>query len=156
MKYSPGKVGKGKRMRLQNSGQFLADDKGVTLIEIIMIIVLIGIVSISVLPKFISTSTFSLEGASVMIAADIRYTQELAMGSHTSKSIIFNSGDTFYTVDSRTVNLPSKVSISNNKTFTFNSLGEPTAGGGTSVIVDSGGSTRTITVGSYTGKITVS
>ena len=156
MKYSPSIVTSGKEALLQNSCRIVASARGFTIIELIMIIVLVGIVSISVLPTFISTSTFSLEGASAMIAADIRYTQELAMGSHTSKSIIFNGGDTFYTVDSRTVNLPSKVSITTGQTFTFNSLGEPTTGGGTSVIVDSGGSTKTITVESYTGKITVS
>ena len=140
----------------RNELRIVASARGFTIVELIMIIVLIGIVSISVLPTFISTSTLSLEGGAAMVAADIRYTQELAMGTHTSKSIIFNGGDTFYTVDSRTVNLPSRVSITSGQTYTFNSLGEPTTGGGLSVIIDAGGSTKTITVGSYTGNITVS
>ena len=91
-----------------------------------------------------------------MAAADIRYTQELAMSTHSSKTITFTTDDSHYTVDSRTVNLPSKVSISTGATFTFNSLGEPTSGGGHSVEIQASSSTKTITVDSYTGRVTIS
>ena len=130
--------------------------QGFTLVELIMIIVLISILAVSVMPKFISTSSFSLMGGAAMVAADIRYTQELAMGTHSSKTITFTTDDSHYTVDSRTVNLPSKVSISTGATFTFNSLGEPTSGGGHSVEIQAGSSTKTITVDSFTGWVTVS
>jgi hypothetical protein len=54
------------------------------------------------------------------------------------------------------MNLPSRVSISSGATFTFNSLGEPTAGGGSSVEIQAGSSTKTITVESNTGRVSTS
>jgi MSHA pilin protein MshC len=138
------------------SFQVVTNSRGFTLVELIMVVVLISILAVSVVPKFLDTSGFSLAGGASMAAADIRYTQELAMGTHASKSIVFTSGNTYYTVGSQTVNLPSKVSISSGATFTFNSLGEPTAGGGGSVTLSAGAETKTITVESYTGRVSSS
>lgn len=140
----------------QNHFQVVADSRGFTLVELIMVVVLIGILAVSVIPKFVDTSAISLQGGAAMVAADIRYTQELAMSTHSPKTIIFTTNDTFYTVNSQTMNLPSRVSISSGATFTFNSLGEPTTGGGSSVQITAGGSTKTITVESYTGRVSSS
>jgi MSHA pilin protein MshC len=144
------------RGRAQNNFQIVADSRGFTLVELIMVVVLIGILAVSVVPKFVDTSAISLQGGAAMVVADIRYTQELAMGTHTPKTITFTTNNTFYTVNSQTMNLPSRVSISNGATFTFNSLGEPTAGGGSSVEIQAGSSTKTITVESYTGRVSSS
>jgi MSHA pilin protein MshC len=149
------KVG-GMRLLAQKNFQVVTDSRGFTLVELIMVVVLISILAVSVVPKFLDTSAFSLTGAAGMAAADIRYTQELAMGTHASKSIVFTSGNTHYTVGSQTVNLPSKVSISSGATFTFNSLGEPTAGGGSSVTLSAGAESKTITVDNYTGRVSSS
>jgi prepilin-type N-terminal cleavage/methylation domain-containing protein len=141
----------------QNNFQVVTDSRGFTIIELLMVVVLISIVAVSVIPKFVDTSAISLQGGAAMVAADIRYTQELAMSTHSPKTITFATNDTFYTVNSQTMNLPSRVSISNGATFTFNSLGEPTAGGGSSVqITTVGGSTKTIAVESYTGRVSSS
>jgi hypothetical protein len=121
-----------------------------------MVVVLIGILAVSVVPKFVDTSAISLQGGAAMVRADIRYTQELAMSTHAPKTITFTTNDTFYTVTSQTMNLPSRVSISSGATFTFNSLGEPTAGGGSSVEIQAGSSTKTITVESNTGRVSTS
>ena len=144
------------RVLAQNNFQIVADSRGFTIIEIIMVVVLIGILAVSVVPKFMDTSAISLQGGAAMVAADIRYTQELAMSTHAPKTITFTTSDTFYTVNSQTMNLPSRVSISSGATFTFNSLGEPTTGGGSSVQITAGGSTKTITVESYTGRVSSS
>ena len=130
--------------------------RGFTLIELIMVAVLIGILAVSIVPKFVDTSAISLAGGAAMVEADIRYTQELAMSTHSPKTITFTTNDTFYTANSQTMNLPSRVYISNGATFTFNSLGEPTTGGGSSVQITAGGSTKTITVESYTGRVSSS
>ena len=141
----------------QENLQLVADSRGFTIVEIIMVVVLIGILAVSVVPKFTDTSAISLQGGAAMVRADIRYTQELAMSTHAPKTITFTTNDTYYTVVSQTMNLPSRVSISSGATFTFNSLGEPTAGGGSSVqITTVGGSTKTITVESYTGRVSSS
>jgi prepilin-type N-terminal cleavage/methylation domain-containing protein len=149
------KIG-GMRVLAQNSFRIVPDSRGFTLVELIMVVVLIGILAVSVVPKFVDTSGFSLAGGAAMAAADIRYTQELAMGTHSSKTIVFTTSNTYYTVDSQTVNLPSKVSISSGATFTFNSLGEPTTGGGSTVTLSAGAETKTITVESYTGRVSSS
>jgi prepilin-type N-terminal cleavage/methylation domain-containing protein len=149
------KIG-GMRVLAQNSFRIVPDSRGFTLVELIMVVVLIGILAVSVVPKFVDTSGFSLAGGAAMAAADIRYTQELAMGTHSSKTIVFTTSKTYYTVDSQTVNLPSKVSISSGATFTFNSLGEPTTGGGSTVTLSAGAETKTITVESYTGRVSSS
>jgi MSHA pilin protein MshC len=137
------------------SFQVVADSRGFTLVELVMVVVLMGILAVSVVPKFVDTSAFSLAGGAAMAAADIRYTQELAMGTHSSKTIVFTTSNNFYTVNSQTVNLPSRVTISSGATFTFNSLGEPTTGGGT-VTLSAGAETKTITVESYTGRVSSS
>jgi len=148
------KVG-GMRVLAQNNFQVVADSRGFTIVELVMVVVLIGILAVSVVPKFVDTSAFSLAGGAAMAAADIRYTQELAMGTHSSKTIVFTTSNTYYTVNSQTVNLPSRVTISSGATFTFNSLGEPTTGGGT-VTLSAGAETKTITVESYTGRVSSS
>ena len=140
----------------QKNFQVVADSRGFTLVELIMVVVLIGILAVSIVPKFVDTSAISLAGGAAMVEADIRYTQELAMSTHSPKTITFTTNDTFYTANSQTMNLPSRVYISNGATFTFNSLGEPTTGGGSSVQITAGGSTKTITVDSYTGRVSSS
>jgi MSHA pilin protein MshC len=146
-----------KKVFSQENLQVATSSQGFTIVEIIMVVVLIGILAVSVVPKFMDTSAISLQGGAAMAVADIRYTQELAMSTHAPKTITFTTNDTYYTVVSQTMNLPSRVSISSGATFTFNSLGEPTAGGGSSVqITTVGGSTKTITVESYTGRVSSS
>ena len=131
----------------------LASSQGFTLIEIVLVIILLSVITVSVLPKFFDTTAISIAGAAAMVAADIRYTQELAMASNSPKTIVFTTSNTYYTVDSTNVNLPSHVRISSDVTFTFNSLGEPTAGGGSWVRLTAGGECKEIRVGNYTGNV---
>jgi len=142
---------------------FRIPQSGMTLIEVIMIMAIIGILSAIVVPKFdfATSSKASVDGAAYMIASDIRYAQECAMADRVSKGVIFTSGSSVYTF-SPTGNfdpsgqLPSGVTINNNFTITFNSLGEPTTGGGGSVTVSGGGQSKTISVVNYTGKVNIS
>ena len=129
---------------------------GFTTIELIMVIIIIGVIAATAVPKFTSMSVVSVGGAAEMIQADIRYAQELAMAVYEAKSVTFASGAGSYTtVDLETRELPSRVTIGNNFTVTFNPLGEPTAGGGGSVTVSAGGETGTIRVTNYTGKVSI-
>ena len=133
---------------------------GFTLIEIVTALVIIGVLAVISTTRFISTSTISVRSAAEMIQADIRYAQEIAMTHHISKSVIFSSGSFTYTFNPASGmdpsgELPSEVTIVNNFTVTFNSLGEPTAGGGSAVSISAGGQSKIIRVFEYTGRVSV-
>jgi prepilin-type N-terminal cleavage/methylation domain-containing protein len=134
---------------------------GMTFIEIILVMAIIGILSAVLIPKFdfATTTKASVDGAAYMIASDIRYAQEFAMANRVSKSVSFTSGSSTYTFSPDSSmdpsgQLPSGVKIDGNFIVTFNSLGEPITGGDGSVSINDG--TKTITVVNYTGKVNIS
>jgi prepilin-type N-terminal cleavage/methylation domain-containing protein len=141
-----------------------SNPSGLTFIEVIMAMAVLGILAAVVIPKLdlttVSSGT-SVNGAAYIVASDIRYAQESAMANNVSRSVIFTSGSSTYTFSpvsnlDPSGQLPSGVTISSNYTVTFNSLGEPITGGDGSVTVSVGGQTKTITVLNYTGKVNIS
>jgi prepilin-type N-terminal cleavage/methylation domain-containing protein len=156
-------------IKTPNSELRTVNSKGFTLTEVILIMAIIGILSATAVSRinFTLPTTASVDGAAYMIASDIRYVQECAMANRLSKSIRFTSGNSSYTfpatIPSTSMLDPSGqlstgAVVGTTITFTFNSLGEPIAGGGNSVIVRDVGSTeqRTIQVQNYTGKVNIS
>jgi hypothetical protein len=135
---------------------------GMTLVEVVLVFAIVGILSAIVIPKLdISLSSGGgVEGVAEMIASDIRYAQGFAMANRVSKSVIFVAGSSSYSFNPASgldpsPRLPSGVTLAGNFTVTFNSLGEPIAGGGGSVSVTRWGRTKTIDVVSYTGKVNI-
>ncbi len=151
---------------MRNHKEFGVGNSGMTFIEIIMVLAIIGILAAVMIPNFdlVSSPKAAAEGAAYLIASDIRYAQEFAMANRVSKTVTFSTsppGPTVYTFTpvsnfDPSGQLPSGVTISNNFTVTFNSLGEPTAGGGGSVAISGGGLTKTVSVVNYTGKVNIS
>ena len=144
---------------------FRNPQSGMTLIEVIVVMIIIGILAATVLPRIdfgTTSSQASVDGAANMIASDIRYAQEFAMANRVSKTIRFIATQSSYTFLPTSGLDPSgqlaslKVTIGTTIDFTFNSLGEPIAGGGSIVTVSDGVTTKTITVLQYTGKVNVS
>jgi MSHA pilin protein MshC len=138
----------------------IVNHKGFTLIEIVTTLVIIGVLSVIAAVRFTGTSTISARGAADMIQADIRYAQEAAMAKHTAKSVNFSTGSSAYTFSPASGmdplgELPLGITISNDFIVTFNTLGEPTAGGGGSVSISADGQIKTVSVANYTGKVSI-
>jgi prepilin-type N-terminal cleavage/methylation domain-containing protein len=131
--------------------------RGFTIIELIAVLAVVGVLVAAATVKFTSsTSAISVRAAAEMIQADIRYTQAAAMATNANQSINFVAGNNNYMVGSETRDLPSVITIATGRLFTFDSLGEPTAGGGQSVSVSDGTNTNTVTVVDYTGRVDIS
>jgi len=137
----------------------MKNDRGFTLIEIIMVIITIGILAFVVISKY-PTTEISLDTAADMIKSDIRSVQALAIAKHAAQTLTFNSS-TQYTfpklgggTETRIFGDIFRGGISLSAypgSITFNSLGEPSAGYGTITITN--GSSITLTVLQYTGKV---
>jgi len=134
---------------------------GFTLIEVILVTLVIAILAAVIIPRvgFDTAPRASVEGAAHMVASDIRYTQECAMSTRTSKTITFSAGGNSYSfAPSNNLDpsgrLPAGVTTSA-LTLTFNSLGEPIAGGGGSLTVSGSGGSKTISISNYTGKVSI-
>ena len=148
-------------IKTPNSELRTPNSKGMTLIEIIAIMIIVGILAAFVMPKidFNISTTASADGAAYMVASDIRYAQEFAMANRVSKQVNFPANSPTYNFNppnslDPSGQLPSGVTINApGYTVQFNSLGEPIAGGGGSVTVSAGGLTKTVTVTNYTGKV---
>lgn len=146
-----------------NSELRTLNSKGMTLIEVITVLAILAILAAVVIPKLglpTTTSMASVGGAAYMIASDIRYAQEFAMANRVSKTVTFTSDSSTYTFGPTNTldpsgRLPSGITTRDNYTITFNSLGEPIAGGAGSVRVWDGVQTRTISVVNYTGKVNI-
>jgi type II secretory pathway pseudopilin PulG len=72
--------------------------KSYTIIELIMVIVIVGILAASSIPRFQSFYYIKLNGAMKKVASDIRYAQQLAISRHESYNIIFNTATEAYEI----------------------------------------------------------
>jgi len=125
----------------------MKNDHGFTLLEIIMVIVIIGILAFVAIQKYSATRSISLATAADMIKSDIRSVQALAMAQHTSKTLTFNSSTEYIFP---TIGEGNKIRDFDNvfdggislsaypASISFNSLGEPTAGYGSSITITTG------------------
>jgi prepilin-type N-terminal cleavage/methylation domain-containing protein len=134
--------------------------KGFTAIELIIVIVVLSILTISMIVK----NPFSIKDYSSIAAdqliADIQYVQMRAMGTRNTQAITFRINATdygIYNVAGSQKKLPGDIAVTYTNftgSLTFNSLGEP-GGSSNGNIYLSGGKAaggQTVTVYTSTGK----
>jgi MSHA pilin protein MshC len=135
--------------RLISGYNLPSNANGFTILEIIVVIVIIGILAVSIGYRFFSTSETSTIAGVDQAIADIQYVQTLAMGTMTPQSISFTNASGAYNMAGETRTLPGNAVAGTTITFTFNSLGEPTAGGDQTLPIGS----KQIKVWAITGKV---
>ena len=140
------------------------NDKGFTLVELVMVLVLIGIIAVVVTPKLGSVSSTKAPALADKLRADIRYAQNLAMTTSQRHRVYINTApgptpDGYAVVNVATglvVQDPAGgnlsvvlnagdyagITVSPNAVIEFNSLGSPTTGG---TNLTAGGTTITVT-----------
>jgi prepilin-type N-terminal cleavage/methylation domain-containing protein len=128
---------------------FKSKANGFTLLETIVVVIIIGILVVSIGHRFFSTSETSTVAGVDQVIADIQYVQTIAMGTMAPKSISFTSGSGSYNMAGEVRTLPGNATVSTTITFTFNSLGEPTAGGDQTIAIGS----KQIKIWAITGKV---
>ena len=69
-----------------------------TIIELIMIITIIGILILLILPRIRVVYSIKLQGATKKLVQDIKYTQTVAITTHTNYAISFNPAENSYQV----------------------------------------------------------
>ena len=115
-------------------------DRGFTIIEVIVVLIVLGIITAVIISRASSTATYTLRSEADVIKTHIRYAQARAMNTSTVWGInfpssttysLFRNGDTTDTVvlpgvDSDPVTLPSGVTVSTG-IVSFNDWGSPYA-----------------------------
>lgn len=139
----------------------LINNRGFTLIELIMTMVIVGILAVFVAPRLFDANTFKSRGFADQVQASLRYAQKAAIAQNrivcaafTNNSVILSIGATVAcgtplqspTGDaSYVINAPSGIVFSAvPAAFSFDTLGKP-----------SFAATQTLTVSGYATPITV-
>lgn len=164
-----------RKLTLRSTVQGVSTSRGFTLIEMVVVIVLSGIITVFVASRW-SVDGMNVAAQATQLARDIEYTQALAMSSHTRWCRI-NFSTSRYSISniSNTQRPPlwphaivpgAGITLTANRRFiTFNGLGVPYGDVSFSVplrtsttitLTTTSGATKTITVLPETGTVSVS
>lgn len=157
--------------------------KGITIIELLMVIIIVGIISAAAIPRLKGLGTIKLNAAAKGLASDIRYVQQVAISRHTRTRMIFSVVSDTYIADEESPYLNntwvrmkspvtngelsedyridgpysgidiSSASFSGSGNLTFNWTGAPSAGG--TVTMSVAGGVRNVLVENETGLVRV-
>jgi MSHA pilin protein MshC len=152
------------------------NSKGFTLIELVMVMVLVGILSVAIIPRFANKSAFDAKGFFDQSSNMIRYAQKVAIAQRrdvfvnispnticltyvadtactsviVGNQVINPADQAWFKKDAATFNQAGGV-FGATTSFSFNALGKPSAGTSISLTADS--VTQTIKVETDTGYV---
>jgi len=109
--------------------------RGFTLVELITVMVIVGILAVSVLPRFFTVSDFENRGSADQVKSLLRFAQKTAIAQHRNISVVISGGvaspNCTTTLAGASPELTCQVKstvTAGAGTYTFNALGQPTAG----------------------------
>jgi MSHA pilin protein MshC len=70
----------------------LNKDRGFTLVELITVMILVGILAATALPRFFDNNVFQSRGAADQVKAALRYAQKVAIAQHRGVSAVISAG----------------------------------------------------------------
>ncbi|MCU6432694.1 type II secretion system GspH family protein [Undibacterium sp. Jales W-56] len=149
---------------------------GFTLIEMIMVLLLVGILSVTLIPRFTDKKTFDARGFFDQSRSMVRYAQKVAIAQRKDVFVRVDSaaGDICLLYISTVTcanavladavlnpadqkkfiqSAPSGISFTGSALFSFNALGKPNFASTLTLGVTGDGSTRTMTIESDTGYV---
>ncbi|OGS93489.1 MAG: hypothetical protein A2061_07985 [Gallionellales bacterium GWA2_59_43] len=135
----------------------MENQRGFTLIELIMVMVIVGILAVFAAPKFFEANVFQSRGAADQVKAALRYAQKIAIAQRTTVSVVISSaavadcstalvGGNVACVVSNKVAIPGK-------TVTFNALGQPVPNAADAIVVGAAPNDTTIAIEAETGYV---
>ncbi len=136
--------------------------KGFTLVELVMVVVILGIVSITAAPKFMDNSVFQSRGFTDQVLATLRYAQKSAIAQHQNVCVSLTTTSVTLTINatcslplylpdrqSNSLTAPTGITLSSTTmSLTFNALGQ-----GTAATITISGVTSPIIVEAETGYV---
>lgn len=100
-------------------------DKGVTLIELVMVIVILGIVALIAMPKAVTSQAVRLEAACQKTASDLRYAQQMALAQQVRFGISFDPvNEAYFVYRVNTGTVARDPQTRNNFNISFSALNE--------------------------------
>lgn len=134
---------------------------GFTLVELVIVIVLIGIMSVYAITNDTSPSELSLPSQAEKMASDIRYAQTLShsTGQRICLTIVSGTNGTYTAANcvGNTIlfsfSLAKNVTLNGPTSIFFDTLGQPSAAA--SYTLTSGRSTKTVSITTLTGFVSV-
>jgi len=101
---------------------------GFTMIELVLVMVIVGILSASALPR-LNFAGHAAGGCSETVKASIRLAQKLAIAKRATSVTVSVNSDCSVTVGGESYPALSGVSVTNSTSVTFNGQGQPSIGG---------------------------
>jgi MSHA pilin protein MshC len=143
------------------------NQRGFTLVELVMTMVIVGIIAVVAAPRLLGTSVFKSRGYADQVQASLRYAQKEAIAQHRNVCVAFTTSSVTLTIGPTTacgtpllsptggayvVTAPAGITFAAlPAAFSFNALGQPNPN--TAQTINISGAANAITIEAETGYV---